>query len=161
MADKLYPLYIAQMEKVLSTEYIQVDQTTLPVVDRPGSARKAYVWAVRSVLSPGLFFHYDKGSLHRLMVFPNDIIKHRVATDTDGFSQHLVTFLIAFRFRQALRILKTGRVVGRTVADRDWRIPLWRVCMFQNDKAFYTCQKSHFHSYLKNLYLRKYSNIGL
>jgi transposase len=48
VADKLYPLYIAQMEKVLSTDYMQVDETTLPVVDRPGSARKAYVWAVRS-----------------------------------------------------------------------------------------------------------------
>ncbi|MDR1500159.1 MAG: IS66 family transposase, partial [Tannerellaceae bacterium] len=32
----------------LRDDYIQVDETTLPVVDRPGSARKAYVWAVRS-----------------------------------------------------------------------------------------------------------------
>ena len=43
LADKLYPLYIAQMNRVLSTHYIQVDETSHPVTDRPGAARKAYI----------------------------------------------------------------------------------------------------------------------
>jgi transposase len=62
LAEKLYPLYIAQMKRVLSTYYIQVDETSHSVTDRPGAARKAYIWVVRSVMSPGIFFHYDKGS---------------------------------------------------------------------------------------------------
>ena len=65
LADKLYPLYIAQMRRVLSTNYIQVDETTHKITDRLGSARKGYIWVVRSVLSPSVFFHYDKGSLFK------------------------------------------------------------------------------------------------
>ena len=59
VADKLYPIYIAKMNQVLSSNYIQVDETSHSVTDRPGSARKGYIWVVRSVLSPGVFFHYD------------------------------------------------------------------------------------------------------
>jgi len=44
LAEKLYPLYIAQLERVLSTHYIQVDETSHSVTDRPGAARKAYIW---------------------------------------------------------------------------------------------------------------------
>lgn len=54
--------YAAQMEQVLSSGYIQVDETTHPVTDRPEQARKAYLWAVRSVLQPSVFFYYHKGS---------------------------------------------------------------------------------------------------
>jgi transposase len=89
VADKLYPLYIAQMEKVLSTDYIQVDETTLPVTDRPGSARKAYVWAVRSVLSPGLFFHYDKGSRSQEVILK--LLKdYRGALQSDGYAAYSI-----------------------------------------------------------------------
>jgi hypothetical protein len=88
-AGKLYPLYTAQMEKVLSTDYIQVDGTTLPVVNRPGSARKACVWAVRSVLSPGLFFHYDKGSRSQGVILK--LLKdYRGALQTDGYAAYSV-----------------------------------------------------------------------
>ncbi|MGC3977408.1 MAG: transposase [Paludibacteraceae bacterium] len=62
VADKLYPLYLAQTNRVLATDYIQVDETSHSITDRSGSARKGYIWVVRSVLTPGVFFHYDKGS---------------------------------------------------------------------------------------------------
>ncbi len=65
LADKLYPLSIAQMRRVLSTNFIQVDETTHKITDRLGSAHKGYIWVVRSVLSPSVFFHYDKGSLFK------------------------------------------------------------------------------------------------
>jgi len=47
-ADKLYPLYVAQMQRILSANYIQVDETSHSITDRKGSARKGYIWVVRS-----------------------------------------------------------------------------------------------------------------
>ena len=71
LADKLYPLYIAQMNRVLLSNYIQVDETSHLVTDRLGAARKAYIWVVRSVMLPGIFFHYDKGSRSQDVVLPS------------------------------------------------------------------------------------------
>jgi len=89
LADKLYPLYLAQVNQVLSSDYIQVDETILPVIDRPGKARKAYVWAVRSVLSPGLFFHYEKGSRSQEVVLK--ILKdYQGALQTDGYAAYSI-----------------------------------------------------------------------
>lgn len=87
--DKLYPLYIAQMNRVLSTDYIQVGETTLKITGRPGSARKAYLWAVRSVLSPGLFFHYDKGSRSQEVILK--LLKdYRGAPQTGGYAAYSI-----------------------------------------------------------------------
>lgn len=89
VADKLYPLYAAQMGKVLSSDYIQIDETTLSVTDRKGSARKAYLWAVRSVMHPGLFFHYDKGSRSGEVVL--QLLKdYRGALQSDGYAAYSV-----------------------------------------------------------------------
>ena len=55
-ADKLYPTYIAKMNQVLSSNYIQVYEITHFITDRAKSARKGYTWGVRSVLSPRVFF---------------------------------------------------------------------------------------------------------
>ena len=89
IAEKLYPLYIAQMERVLSSNYIQVDETSHSVTDRPGSARKAYIWVVRSVLSPGVFFHYDKGS--RSQEVPLKMLKdYQGALQTDGYAAYSI-----------------------------------------------------------------------
>lgn len=85
VADKLYPLYIAQMQSVLSSNYIQVDETTHKITDRPGSARKGYIWVVRSVLSPGVFFYYDKGSRSKNVVIK--LLKdYTGALQTDGYA---------------------------------------------------------------------------
>lgn len=89
LADRLYPLYLTQMEEVLSADYIQVDETTLKITDRPGSARKGYLWAVRSVLSPGLFFHYDKGSRSGEVILK--LLKdYRGALQTDGYAAYSI-----------------------------------------------------------------------
>jgi len=62
-ADLLRPLYYRLREKVLSTDYIQVDETTIPVVDNEKNrAVKGYLWMVRSVMENTVFFHYDQGS---------------------------------------------------------------------------------------------------
>ena len=89
LADKLYPLYIAQMNRVLSTHYIQVDETSHPVTDRPGAARKAYIWVVRSVMTPGIFFHYDKGSRSQEVVLKM-LKDYQGALQTDGYAAYSI-----------------------------------------------------------------------
>ncbi|WP_163274343.1 transposase, partial [Dysgonomonas sp. 511] len=60
----LEPLYQQLKKDVLGSDYIQVDETTIPVLDKdkPGATRKGYHWVVRSPENGQLFFHYDKGS---------------------------------------------------------------------------------------------------
>lgn len=89
VADILFPLYVTQMERVLSTNYIQVDETTHKITDRAGSARKGYIWAVRSVLFPGIFFHYHKGSRSQEVILK--LLKdYRGALQTDGYAAYSI-----------------------------------------------------------------------
>jgi len=61
--ELLSPLYEELKRDVLQTDYIQVDETTLPVIDHDShQARKEYLWVVRSVMERQAFFHYDDGS---------------------------------------------------------------------------------------------------
>ena len=60
---KLRPLYDILKEDILSTDYIQVDETTLPVIsDEKSRAVKGYVWVVRNAVDGDVFFHYTNGS---------------------------------------------------------------------------------------------------
>ena len=60
---KLKPLYDLLKEQALSSDYIQVDESTLRVIDNKNKrAFKGYVWVVRDALTGNVFFHYDKGS---------------------------------------------------------------------------------------------------
>ena len=89
VADRLYPLYIAQMKRILSADYIQVDETTHSITDRPGSARKGYTWVVRSVKFPGVFFHYDKGSRSQEVILK--LLKdYKGALQTDGYAAYSI-----------------------------------------------------------------------
>jgi transposase len=88
-ADKLYPLYVSQMQRVLSANYIQVDETTHSIIDRQGSARKGYIWVVRSVLFPGVFFHYDKGSRSQEVVLKM-LKNYKGALQTDGYAAYSI-----------------------------------------------------------------------
>lgn len=89
LADKLYPLYAAQMQRVLSANYIQVDETSHSITDRKGSARKGYIWVVRSVLFPGVFFHYDKGSRSGEVVLKM-LKDYQGALQTDGYAAYSI-----------------------------------------------------------------------
>ena len=62
--DLLKLLYETLKKEVLSSDYIQVDESTIPVMDKdhPGSTRKGYHWIVRSPMQNQLFFHYQNGS---------------------------------------------------------------------------------------------------
>ena len=63
VCEKLKPIYDRLKVDILSAPYIQVDESTVPVIDNEKSkTRKGYMWCVRDASGSGVFFHYDMGS---------------------------------------------------------------------------------------------------
>ena len=85
VCTKLRPLYDRLRERIMESDYIQVDESTLPVIDNEKHrAVKGYMWAVRNALGGDVYFHYDMGSrsgdtARRL------IGGYRGAVQTDGY----------------------------------------------------------------------------
>lgn len=89
-SDLLRALYYRLRELVLSTDYIQVDESTIPVIDnKKQRAVKAYLWVVRSVMENLLFFHYDKGSRAQKVVIEL-LHNYKGAVQTDGYDVYSV-----------------------------------------------------------------------
>ncbi len=88
-AALLEPLYQKLRERVMSSDYIQMDESLIPVLDKdhPGAAKKGYHWVVRSPERKSLFFHYDKGS--RATYVAVDILKnYEGAVQSDGYGAY-------------------------------------------------------------------------
>lgn len=84
---KLSKLYQVLVEKVLSSSYIQMDESVLRIRDRQGKSRKGYIWAVRAMDFPGVFFHYDKGSRSQETLL--SILKdYQGAIQSDGYAAY-------------------------------------------------------------------------
>ena len=63
LADLMRPTYYRLMEMVLSSDYIQSDETTIPIINNEKhKAIKGYIWMIRAVMRDLVFFHYDHGS---------------------------------------------------------------------------------------------------
>ena len=63
VADLMRPIYYRLMEMVLSSDYIQSDETTIPIINNEKhTAVKGYLWMVRAVMRDLVFFYYDHGS---------------------------------------------------------------------------------------------------
>ena len=61
--EKLKLLYNLLKQKILSSEYIQVDESVIPVMDNEKhKAKKGYEWCVRDGITGDIMFHYDRGS---------------------------------------------------------------------------------------------------
>ena len=61
--ESLNLLYRLLRKQVMASEYIQVDESVVPVLDNEKhKARKGYEWCVRDGLTGSLFFWYDRGS---------------------------------------------------------------------------------------------------
>lgn len=61
--ELLKPLYEELKREVFSCDYVQADETTVPVINREKHrADKEYLWMVRSVMEKLVIFHYDGGS---------------------------------------------------------------------------------------------------
>jgi transposase len=63
VAGLMRPAWHRIMELVLGSDYIQADETTVPIVnDEKHKAVKGYLWMVRAVMPGLVFFYYDQGS---------------------------------------------------------------------------------------------------
>ena len=89
-SDLLRALYLRLKELVLASDYIQVDESTIPVINNEKhKASKAYLWMVRSVMNNLVFFHYDKGSRAGKVVV--DLLKnYQGAVQTDGYQAYSI-----------------------------------------------------------------------
>ena len=88
-AESLKPLYGKLRERVLGCDYIQVDESIIPVLDKdkPEATRKGYHWVVRSPELKSLFFHYDKGSRAQYVVV--ELLKDfQGAVQSDGYGAY-------------------------------------------------------------------------
>lgn len=63
VCELLEPLYEVLKMQALASDYIQVDETTVGVINKEkGKTDKEYLWMVRSVVDRLVLFHYDSGS---------------------------------------------------------------------------------------------------
>lgn len=61
--EKLKLLYDLLKKQILSSEYIQIDESVIPVIDNEKHrTRKGYEWCVRDAITGDVMFHYDRGS---------------------------------------------------------------------------------------------------
>jgi hypothetical protein len=88
--DLVRALYYRLREIVLSSDYIQVDESTVPVINNEKHrAVKAYLWMVRSVMKNLVFFHYDKGSRAQKVIL--ELLRdYQGAVQTDGYEAYSV-----------------------------------------------------------------------
>ena len=88
--DLLRALYYRLREIVLESDYIQVDESTVPVINNEKHrAVKAYLWVVRSVMKHLVFFHYDKGSRAQRVVI--ELLRdYKGAVQTDGYEAYSI-----------------------------------------------------------------------
>lgn len=89
-SDLLRALYYKLKDIVLATDYIQVDESTVPVInDEKHQAVKSYLWVVRSVMEGLMFFHYDKGSRAQKVVI--ELLRnYKGAVQTDGYEAYSI-----------------------------------------------------------------------
>ena len=88
VCELLRPLYLELKKTVLSSDYIQVDETTLPVIDHDRhKAAKEYIWIVRAAVPRLLFFHYANGSRSQKVAV--DLLKtFKGYLQCDGYSAY-------------------------------------------------------------------------
>ena len=87
-ADLLRPMYYRLQQIVLQSDYIQVDETTIPVIIKEEhKTRKGYLWLFRSVEDSQVFFHYNNGSRSREVITPL-LEKYQGALQTDGYEAY-------------------------------------------------------------------------
>ena len=88
--DLLRALYHRLKEIVLSSDYIQVDESTIPVINNEKQkAAKEYLWVVRAVIEKLVFFHYDKGSRAQKVIV--ELLRDfKGAVQSDGYGAYSI-----------------------------------------------------------------------
>ena len=61
--ELLNPLYEVLKSEIMKSDYLQGDETTVPVLDKAShKTNKEYLWMVRAVVQRLVLFHYNNGS---------------------------------------------------------------------------------------------------
>ncbi|MBK5247334.1 MAG: IS66 family transposase, partial [Peptostreptococcaceae bacterium] len=85
VSDLMRPAWYRLKELVLESDYIQSDETTIPIINNEKHKTvKGYLWMVRAVMPNLVFFHYDHGSRARkvaLQLFKD----YQGVIQTDGY----------------------------------------------------------------------------
>ena len=86
VADLMRPTYFRLKDLVLSSDYVQCDETTIPIINNEKHKTiKGYIWMVRAVMLNLVFFHYDQGS--RAQKVALELFKDFQGTiQTDGYA---------------------------------------------------------------------------
>ncbi|HKK11826.1 MAG TPA: IS66 family transposase [Flavobacteriaceae bacterium] len=86
IADLMRPTWYRLKELVLESDYIQCDETTVPIINNEKHKTiKGYLWMVRAVMPGLVFFHYDHGS--RAQKVALQLFKHyQGVLQTDGYA---------------------------------------------------------------------------
>ena len=80
--ELLRPLYDLLVSEVFRSDYVQTDESTVPVIDHEkGQAEKEYLWMSRAVMERLVVFFYDEGSRS------GDVVKAR--TDRYNFRGYM------------------------------------------------------------------------
>jgi len=88
VSDLLMPLYFRLWELMKKSDYLQCDETTLPVVrnDRHKTV-KGYIWLVREPMSGRQYFYWDRGSRSGEVVLKL-LSGYQGALQTDGYERY-------------------------------------------------------------------------
>ena len=90
--ELLKPLYEELKWEVFSCDYVQADETTVPVINREKHrADKEYLWMVRSVMEKLVIFHYDGGS-RAGVVIESLANQYKGYLQCDGFAGYETAF---------------------------------------------------------------------
>ena len=88
VSDLLMPLHFRLWELMKETNYLQCDETTLPVVrNDKHKTVKGYIWLVRDPISGRQYFYWDKGSRSGEVVLKL-FTGYQGALQTDGYERY-------------------------------------------------------------------------
>ena len=88
VSDLLMPLHFRLWELMKNTDYLQCDETTLPVViNDKHKTVKGYIWLVRDPMSGRQYFYWDKGSRSGEVVLKL-FAGYQGALQTDGYERY-------------------------------------------------------------------------
>ncbi|MFW9623366.1 IS66 family transposase [Bacteroides graminisolvens] len=88
VSDLLMPLHFRLWELMKKTNYLQCDETTLPVVrNDKHKTVKGYIWLVRDPISGREYFYWDKGSRSGEVVLKL-FNGYQGALQTDGYERY-------------------------------------------------------------------------
>lgn len=86
VANLMRPIYYRLKELILSSDYVQSDETTIPIVDNEKHKTiKGYLWLIQDVMNQLVLFSYHEGSRSSKVVL--ELFKDfQGAIQTDGYA---------------------------------------------------------------------------